>query len=122
MEVLYLDGGGGSWEAKGSISESFCKGGCISPGTKDEKEKETKEILPECGRLCVPNYKFNTSPSNFATVDVFFSFFPGRKIALLFSSLESPFVILKVPRCLCLWCQLAAMLLKIAGGGNRSTH
>ena len=69
-----------------------------------------------------PHYKFKSSPSNFATADVFFPFFPGRKIALLFSSLESPFVILKVPRCLCLWRQLAAMLLKIAGRGNRSTH
>lgn len=44
--------GGGSWEAKGSTSESFCKGGYIPLGTKDEKEKETKETLPECGRLC----------------------------------------------------------------------
>lgn len=41
-------------------------------------------------------------------------------MAFLFSSLKSPFVILKVPLCLCLCRQLAAALLKIAGGGNRS--
>lgn len=74
-----------------------------------------------CGSLCVPNYKSNSSLSNFATIDIFFSFFPGRKIAFLFSSLKSPFVILKVPWCLCLCCQLAATLLKIAGGGNHYT-
>ena len=78
------------------------------------------------GRLCASNDKFSSSPSNFATVDVsffffFLPFFPGRKIAFLFSSLKSPFVILKVPRCLCLFRQLAAALLKIAGGGNRYT-
>lgn len=51
----------------------------------------------------------------------FLSFFPGRKIAFLFSSSKSPFVILKVPRCLCRRRQLAVALLKIAGGGNRYT-
>lgn len=85
------------------------------------REREREEILYVCGSLCVPNYKFNSSPSYFATVVVFFSFFPGRKIAFLFSSLKLPFVILKVPGCLCLCRQLAATLLKIAGGGNRYT-
>lgn len=53
-----------------------------------------------------------------------FLLFPGRKMAFLFSSLKSPFVILKVPLCLCLCRQLAAALLKIAGGGEplRAAH
>ena len=116
MEVQYLDRGGltGSREDISSTKEGVFHLG--------QRMRKKKEILAVCGRLYVPNYKFNSSPSNFATGDAVFSFFPGRKIALLFSSLESPFVILKVPPRLCLWRQLAAVLLKIAGGGTRATH
>lgn len=120
MEVLYLDGGAHG-KQRGAPAKASAKEGIFRSGQRMRKRKrQRKPSLSVAG--CAPNYKFNTSPSNFATVDVFFSLFPGRKIALLFSSLESPFVILKVPRCLCLWCQLAATLLKIAGAGNRSTH
>lgn len=60
-------------------------------------------------------------PQQLCNYGHFLPFFPGRKIAFLFSSLKSPFVILKVPGCLCFCRQLAATLLKIAGGGNRFT-
>lgn len=103
------------------IRECFTKEGIFDLGQR-ERENEREEILYVRGKLCAPNYKFNSSHSNFATGDVFFSFFPERKIAILFSSLKSPFVILKVPWSLCLCRQLAAALLKIAGRGNRLLH
>lgn len=94
-------------------------------GTEPEGEEREGErrgrILYLRGSWCAPMYKFNASHSNFATGDVFPSFLPDRKIAILFSSPKSPSVILKVPWCLCLRRQLAAALLKIASGGSHCT-